>query len=266
VTTRYILCEGPDDMNALRAVALRLRWATTTAATGVGAGQERAMSLRAGEVAIEVSVPSKTRGATGEGKSVLARSVADNLRALRPQPSPTDESYVSLMAVVFDPDDKPATRFHHEVARAIREHAPAWTLSDEATPGVWHARRGAEEIDVRAVHWRAPGEVLGGLPDHKNLERLLCAVLAKAYPEDKDHVARWLTEIGERQRVTGRKPAGWKAAVHVWLATVYEKADEFNAASRFLDQQDACKSHVEPVLAEAGLLDDLRPLLAAPGS
>lgn len=103
---------------------------------------------------------------------------------------------------------------------------------------------------------------IDGLPDHANLERLLCAVLAKAYPGDEEHVSRWLMEIGERRSKAGRKAATWKAAIHVWLATVYDKADELNAASRFLHQQDECKPHIQPVLDHAGLLADLRLLLA----
>jgi hypothetical protein len=215
-------------------------------------------------VHIEIGVPSKARGASGEGKSVLARSLAENLGALRPQVGAGDEGRVSLLAVVFDPDEEPAERFHGELAAAVKAHAPAWTLADGASPGTWRAEREAgEQVEIRAVHWRAPGGVLDGLPDHANLERLVCAVTAKAYPDDLAHVARWLTEINERRRDGGRKPASWKAAVHVWLAAVYDKVDVLNAASRFLHQQDECKAHVEGVLAEVGLVEELRPLLAA---
>jgi hypothetical protein len=45
MTNRIILCEGPDDLNALRAVAQRLRWAQPAKATGSGAGQERVLKL-----------------------------------------------------------------------------------------------------------------------------------------------------------------------------------------------------------------------------
>jgi hypothetical protein len=45
---------------------------------------------------------------------------------------------------------------------------------------------------------------------------------------------------------------------------VYEKIDELNAASRFLHQQDECRPHVERLLADVGLIEDLRHLLGPP--
>ncbi|MEO7328157.1 MAG: hypothetical protein ABI193_06245 [Minicystis sp.] len=219
--------------------------------------------LQAGEARISIGVPSKSRGATGEGKSALARSVADNLTALPQQQSRGDESFVSMVAAIFDPDDQPPEVFHAELEQAIREHASAWTLAAPSASGCWRVQRaGGDPIEVRAVHWRAPGNVLDGLADQVNLERLLCAVLEKAYPSDVERVAQLLTEIGRARQAMDRKPPTWKAAIHVWLAMVYEKADELNAASRVLHQQDECKPHVESVLIEVGLLEDLRPLLA----
>ncbi len=257
MTKRIVFCEGRDDLNALRAVAQRLRWAEP-AGSDV---RDLAVALKAADgTRIEIKVPSKARGATGEGKSALARAAAAELQILRPQVDPADESRVSLVAVVFDPDEKAPADFHDDLTRAIREFAPAWTLT--GTAGTWQAQReAAEQVEVRAVHWRAPGPVLDGLPDHVNLERLLCAVVAKAYPDDEAHVARWLTEMRARCTEAGRKLPTWKAAIHIWLAIVHEKADEDNAASRFLHQQDKCKPHVQPILEEVGLLAELRPLL-----
>jgi len=265
MTRRLILCEGPDDLNALRAVAQILRWARSPATGGPGAGQERVVLLQAGDARIEIKVPSKSRGAVGEGKSVLARTAAEMLRELPPQVGSPDESYVSLVAVVFDPDEKPAEDFHAELERSVRTHSLAWTLTRAGTASTWRAQREAgEEVEIRAVHWRAPGDVLDGLPDHTNLERLMCAVAAKAWPDEVEHVARWLGEINGRRQAGQRKPATWKAAIHVWLAAVYDKADESNAASRFLHQQDECKPHIQSILDDVGLVADLRPLLGPP--
>lgn len=263
---RLVLCEGPDDLNALRAIAQHLGWARpAAAATAAGAGQERRAILAAGDTRIEIRVPSKTGGATGEGKSALARMVADGLHMLPPQIGPGDESSVGLVGVVFDPDDATVPSFHAEVENAVRTHAREWVLAGIGAAGVWSARREAGELlEVRAVHWRAPGGVVDGLPDQMNLERLLCAVLVAAYPQDVEHIERWLTEIREVSKAAGRKPGTWKAAIHVWLAAVHEKADDINAASRFLHQQRECKPHIERILAETGLLDDLRPLLGTP--
>jgi hypothetical protein len=261
VTRRIILCEGPDDLNALRAIAQHQRWASAVRGPTAAAGQERQVVLTAGSYRIEIKAPSRAQGSAGEGKTALARTTAETLHNLAPQIGPPDESHVSLVAVAFDPDGDTVESFHAAVAGAIQAHAPAWTLTGAA--GTWRAKRDAgEEVDVRAVHWRAPGGVLDGLPDHANLERLLCAVAARAYPGDLADVDRWLREMADRRRAAGRKPAGWKAAIHVWLAAVYEKVDQENAATRFLSQQDECKPHVAAVLTEAGLLDELRALLA----
>jgi hypothetical protein len=263
---RLIFCEGPDDLNALRAIAQHLKWASAPSAKAApGAGQERSVRLQADDAQIDVRVPSKTGGATGEGKSALARMVASELHILPPQVGPQDESSVALIGVVFDPDEETVASFHAEVEKAVRAHASKWTLTGAGSPGVWSARREAGEVvEIRAVDWRAPGGVVDGLPDHMNLERLLCAVLALAYPSDLALIERWLAEVGEARKAAGRKPTGWKAAIHVWLAAVYQNADDLNAASRFLHQQSECKPHIEAILRETGLLDDLRYLLGTP--
>jgi hypothetical protein len=74
MTTRFILCEGPDDIAALREIAQVLGWAKSLPTLGPGAGQPRLAKLEAGDARITVSAPSKTIGATGEGKSALAAS------------------------------------------------------------------------------------------------------------------------------------------------------------------------------------------------
>lgn len=263
MSRRVIFCEGPDDLNALRAIAQCLDWAKPVrSGPGAGAGQQRKIELDAGGERVEIIVPSKSRDATGEGKSALARAVATTLIGLPPQAGERDEDRVSVVAAVFDPDEGQPGDFHAELLRALRDHADTWTVADASAPGMWRATRDAGEwVDVRAVHWRATGEPLDGLPDHSNLDRLLCAVAAKAYPDDVAHAARWLGEINQRRHDMRRKPATWKAAVHVWLAAVYDKADELNAASRLLHQQPECRPHVEGLLAAVGLVDALRPLL-----
>ena len=71
------------------------------------------------------------------------------------------------------------------------------------------ANEAGELVEVRAVDWRAPGGVVDGLPDQMNLERLLCAVLAAAYPYDLAPIERWLAEISEARKAAKRKPATW---------------------------------------------------------
>ncbi|MFO0759367.1 MAG: hypothetical protein U0359_22935 [Byssovorax sp.] len=263
MTRRRILCEGPDDLNALRAIAQHVYKAKTTPAPGKqGAGADRAAYLQIGDdVSIDIVVPSKGRGGPGDGKSALPRMIAELLRDLPPQIGAGDESTVGLAAVVFDPDGQPIPTFYGEVERAIRAHASGWAFAPQS-PGTWSAlRESGERVEVRAVHWRALGGVVDNLPDVQNLERLLSSILGAAYPTGAPDIERWLTEIGEVRRAAGRKAPTWKAAIHLWLALVYEKADDINAASRVLHQQDECKPHIEAVLQQTGLLADLLPLL-----
>jgi hypothetical protein len=73
---RLIFCEGPDDLNALRAIAQHLRWAQASRdKIAPGAGQARSTRLQTGDVQIDIRVPSKTGGATGEGNQAQRRSL-----------------------------------------------------------------------------------------------------------------------------------------------------------------------------------------------
>ena len=127
----------------------------------------------------------------------------------------------------------------------------------------WTARREeGEELSLCAIPWRAPGPVVDGLPDNQNIERLLCAVAARAYPTEASIVERWLTKI---QSVRNKAPK-WKAALHLWCALVDEGASETNAAARFLHDNRALKPYVQQTLEEVKLWNDLRPLLGPPGA
>jgi hypothetical protein len=252
MTLRHVLCEGPDDLTALREIALYAFGAQIERAPAqVSAGGEaRQAILRTGNTKTMIIVG---RG----GKTRLPVELAADLAQLPPQMSPQDEAAVEMIAVVFDPDGDPEETFHKEIEAKVADAAPGWSLSPEGA-GAWIATRGAgERVGVRAIPWRAPGGVVDGLADHRNLERVLCAVLVRAYPGEAQIVGRWLTEI----HAQGRAP-GWKAALHLWCALVKESANELNAAAQFLRQDKACKPHSLDVLREVGLLADLQPLFS----
>lgn len=250
MSLRYILCEGPDDLTALREIAIHAFGAQIDrqgAQRGAGAGGEaRKALLCTASNRIEIV-------AGRSGKSALPKEIAAYLAQLPPQIEPQGEVTVDLVAVVFDPDGDPEASFHRDIERATM--ATGWTLTPKSS-GAWTATRQPDEvIGLRAIPWRASGDVIGGLPDFRNLERVLCAVLARAYQPEAQIVERWLTEIRARS-------PGWKAALHLWCALVEEKATELNVAARVLHQNTACRPHALDVLREAGLLTDLEPLFS----
>ena len=144
---------------------------------------------------------------------------------------------------------------HARLADEVSVKATHWRL--EGSPANWTARRNVDEaVIVRAVHWRSPGEIVDGLPDKQNLERLLCYVGALAYPNEAKTVERWLGEIPQ----DGNKPS-WKAALHLWCALLEPKASESNAAARFLHQNEICRPHVRPAIEQVSLFKDLSTAL-----
>lgn len=119
---RTVVCEGPDDLNALRAIAQHVFEAETEAQPGRqggAGGEERKATLRSGESLVEIVVPSKGRGDAGDGKSQLPLMVAKKLNDLAPQGGPPTEPYTDLVAAVFDPDDEPEPKFHERIEVAI---------------------------------------------------------------------------------------------------------------------------------------------------
>lgn len=252
MSLRHILCEGPDDLTALREIGLHAFGAQLDrqgAQRGAGAGGEaRKALLRTATARVEIV-------AGRSGKSALPKEIAADLAQLPPQIEPQGEATVDKIAVVFDPDGDPEATFHRDIEKNVATQAKGWSLASKS-PGAWTATREPGEIvEVVAIPWRAPGGVVDGLPDFRNLERVLCAVLARAYQAEAEIVERWLTEI------QSRKP-GWKAALHLWCALVEEKASEVNIAAKVLHQSAACKPHAIAVLREVGLLADLEPLFA----
>ena len=250
MSLRYVLCEGPDDLTALREIGLHAFGAQMdrqSSQRGAGAGGEaRKALLRTAAARIEIV-------AGRSGKSALPKEIAAYLAQLPPQIEPQGEATVANLAVVFDPDGDPEASFHRDIEKTVVAQATDWTLAPKS-PGAWTAtRQPGEVVELVAIPWRAPGGVVDGLPDYRNLERVLCAVLARAYQAEAVIVERWLTEI------QSRKPA-WKAALHLWCALVDEKATELNVAARVLHQNTACRPHALDVLREAGVLADLQPL------
>lgn len=256
MTRRLVLCEGPDDVAALREIALRRFGAASHAHRTVGsAGRPTGarLSTPAG-VALDILCPGVDEP---KGKSALPTLLARRLHLLDGQTGGSDGT--ELVAVVYDPDAADASRFVAEVLESIGRIAPERRL-DVRGSHWWDAVQEADIVAVHVVGWRSPGEILDGLPDSQSLERMMSEVAGRAYPDLRTVVERWLTEMSARHSLK----VSWKSAVHLWCAMVEAKADEHNAPARFLGQNKLCDAHVGAVLSEASLLSDLRPLLGDP--
>jgi hypothetical protein len=246
---RVVLCEGPEDITAIREIAILLFEAKTTSTQTPGAaGQPRKLSLNIQGCDVEIT-------AGRRGKSGLPEELATKLLGLSVDNLGSAPNALQQITVLFDPDEEPRHRMYARLEEQIAAEAKSWKL--EGQPGDWIARRNASEtVVVRAVHWRSPGSVVDGLPDYQNLERLICYVAAKAYPQEAKMVERWLGEIS----AADKEPC-WKAALHLWCALVEHKADERNAAARFLHQNDTCRPHVREAIQEVSLFRDLSQAL-----
>jgi hypothetical protein len=178
---------------------------------------------------------------TGSGESGIAKAIEAQLR------QSTDKPEEDRLAIVFDPDVRSVAELEEAVDSTLRLGGFTWvpdTMDRLITVG-------ARTMLLRIIPWRSPDPVVGGLDDKQNLDRLLCAVAARAFPADAPIVTRWLGEA----RDAGKQP-GWKAAVHLWCALVAEKQSETNAAAHFLHQDKTCRQHVQPTLALASLETD----------
>jgi len=198
---RLVLCEGPADIVALREIGLSLFGAEVQrnppSAGPAGETRKLFLTIQGGDVEIT---------AVERAKSGLAGALATKLHGLPVDNRSDDPNALERITVLFDPDDEPTEKLCARLADQVAANAKAWKL--DGTSGDWIARRGAShDVIVRAVHWRSPGDVVGGLPNLQNLERLLCHVAALAYPTEAGMVERWLGEISK----AGKKPS-WKTA------------------------------------------------------
>jgi hypothetical protein len=251
---RLVYCEGPDDIAALRELLVRFFGASVepTVTALPPAGRQRKQCLRIGAQLLELH-------AVPEAKSGLWCAAAKLLGGLPRVKMTDDPDGIGRIWVVYDPDGQGADAFCRAIAPAFEKHASQWKL----TPGGradWVAERDpGERVSLAAIAWRAPDGVVDGLADTQSLDRLVCAVAARAFPEESRVVHRWLDEL----TASGKRP-GWKAALHLWCAVVEQKANEDTAAVRFLGQNRLCEAHARGALEEVSLLKDLASLAAPP--
>jgi hypothetical protein len=251
---RLFICEGPDDLAALRELFI-LIYEATVIKTGKplpAAGEARSQMLRVKDQEIELIASPGAKSGLGDMAALLLEGAPRGDWT-------TDPAAIKWVCVVYDPDEQDENAYCAELSAAIERRARSWNVRQVST-GEWTAERGPfERVLIRAIPWRGPGPVADSLADKQSLDRLLCAVAARAFPDDALMVNKWLMELN----TLGKNP-GWKAALHLWCALVEEKASELNAPVRFLHQNPTCKPHVRGIVEEVSLLNDLTSLLGAP--
>jgi hypothetical protein len=249
---RTILCEGPVDIVALRAIAKFMvpgaeRWRLVDRDRALRAGESKKVMIEQ-RGALELSITAV------DGKSRLVPMLMELLKDLAEQ-----EDHV---AIVFDPDLDPPSVQHAACDTALKALAPSWSITESSAPGhvaLWKlATDTGLAVIIHSIPWFSSGRTLDDLDQNvQHLERILCEVLARSKPEMLLVVERWLVEM---KQVPGAKPC-WKSAMHLWCALVDPKQSTASFAERVLGQDDAFRDFAMAVLGETALLDDLRPLL-----
>jgi len=246
-----ILCEGPEDLVALRELAIHLFGATTVPTRGGGAGgMTREQRLQGTTALVKLTVAK-------DAKSGLVREAMTALDAepRRNRRDPNDQP-LRRLGIVFDPDGDPRAKFENAVLTAFQTSAKEWRVRRLTSKrACLLATRDRDRVLVHFVAWRST-YALDTMPDVLNLERLLCEIAAEAYPAEASIVARWLKDFP-----VGSLQHPWKAALHLWCALVEAKSDEHSAPARFLHQNKTCAPHVEPLLRSISVLRELEPLL-----
>lgn len=252
-----IFTEGPDDVAALSEILFRWHNAAVDRSVSPSTAREREHRLRL--LTADKSAVRGTVAITALGK----RDGLDDALMTFLRTRPIDATLRDRAAVVYDPDERATsdvedaldTRLRSlETEWMIERNGPAWTLTRKELP---------QTIHVRTIAWTHPGAVLGGLPDRQNLERVLCAISARAWPAGDAVVAQWLQAIREFRANNGvaRAPT-WKAAVHLWCALVDDAATEAAAVKRFLGQNPSALPFVRETLDEARIVTSLEALFA----
>ena len=202
---RVMLCEGRDDLAALRALVR----AEVGPEFQEGRGREP-MELRFESPRLVLRILQTM------GKSELARR-ALNLQTAGERPD--------LIGVCFDPDRDTVGRefafFVQSFDREARNHASALT---SIGAGAYTFRQNNRDVSVLPAPWRLPDAArFDALPDdEQNLERVFIAGILETQSPHRawaeDAVARLHAAAGDH---------GWKRAFRIWNAALFPDSESF---------------------------------------
>lgn len=253
MSKRLVLVEGPDDLAALHEMAVRLFQAQKVERPPKHGASRGALFQSASGVLIDISVGLNA-------KDGLPKAVAGAIGGLPPQIR-GDETRTDKIAVLYDPDDDQPGAFAGRIDKQLKTSLISWTIENK-NPEHWALRRNTEEeLELKSIAWNANVPVLDGLPDHQNLERLISQIMLSAYPNEKNRIEGWLSDIQNvRKSLPRAKVPKWKAAVLLWAALLDDQAtSDVGITSRFFGQHshgsgaNFFNDFVKPSLQSSGM-------------
>ncbi len=238
-----ILCEGPQDLEALRELLCRsyLMVPRRAISAGPSGGERKALlDSRTGDLSLELVV--------GGGRPGLHARWVKFARDMSPS-----EPY-SRIGVSFDPNgdaeqDWRRLVFEEAWGDATIQKGP---FGDYSAPVA--ALGTARPVDVVPLPWASESPLAYGLSDHQSLDRILAAAARQLHPEFDPCVEAYL-QCAARN---GRSP-GWKEAAKSWEALLFPKG---GFAAQAFGQDPSLWSAAQSLLTATTMWSGLQRLLA----
>ena len=206
----YLLCEGPEDLAALRET-LKGRFGFLKM---TGDNLPRREQWSRGDLTLELVAV--------EGKAqVVQKAVTITLADSAHDP-------IVRFGLSFDPNGQAEEKWRSWLEEALRD------LSLSRTGWDYTARpAGRVPLEVHPIPWSWTGSPRYGLDDSHCLERIAVDVLATESSLQHERVARWMDEL----RAGAGVPPTWKTAARLWNALVLPEVSGAGFYSKVFGQR-----------------------------
>ncbi len=206
---RFVVCEGPDDLGALRALLRSLSPDSTIG--GSKHGKRLVCENQDVRVVLE---------AAPDGKSGLARHALDLAEG-------TASQRPDAIGIVFDPDgDQPDkertffTREYNKLSKMERRGTALQPTNDEYRVAI--SRR---DVRILLGAWRSKRPIqYARIPDEQNLERVLIGGILES--RQNKAIGDW-AEKSTKELIELVSDHGWKRAFRIWNAALEPKSESF---------------------------------------
>lgn len=209
---RAIVCEGPDDLAAIRALLLEDGCRKKPQLTAP-ASASRAQQFEIGDLEIHLEARNGK-----SGLAELAIDLAEGGAIGRPD----------MILVSFDPDSDPPAREFNFFEKAFVDHGGARGRVgpiERNSAGARVFKMNRREVILLPAPWRSMElERFAGLPDEHCLERVLIDGILQA--DVQESVARWAKDATTSLCALVPKH-GYKRAFRLWSAALHPDAESF---------------------------------------